>query len=468
MAGSPFTSSEANLTVTFADALTYYWRVRANTTEAGKYSEIRKVHVLNGAVRVFCPSTTATCSNTGRYGTKNLPFEVIKDTLIEAKSAGLPVHVAARSGGGANTFYNERINLVEGVSMLGGYGSATWSRDVAANKTEIRHNSDRVLIGDFLGGTVDYSIDGFTLVSTATSGSPAVVYLQSVDAKLTLSGNTIMASASANSPAAISNAGSSPKIIGNTIFGGTGVSTSIGILNNSGSNPLIANNTIFGGGATIVTTIGISNTGNSNPVILNNTISGGTGNASYALYIGDVQSHPTVDNNILFTSGTSLNRYCIYEIVAGANVASLQNNNFFDCDLSANGGFYRPGGSAPLKYMCADGKPGSAAACPTGNNVASGTTAGNVAINNAGNQLFMSINGPDGLPETIADNDWHLSSVTSAICLVLYGGRELSGQLSNDRDNAVRTAEMPTSGVCNGNVTNGGAAGWSMGAYERD
>jgi hypothetical protein len=32
MAGSPFTSSEANLTVTFADALTYYWRVRANTT----------------------------------------------------------------------------------------------------------------------------------------------------------------------------------------------------------------------------------------------------------------------------------------------------------------------------------------------------------------------------------------------------------------------------------------------------
>ncbi|GAB4432523.1 MAG: hypothetical protein OHK0011_15410 [Turneriella sp.] len=468
MAGSPFVSNEASLEVAFADANTYFWRVRANTTEAGRFSDIRKVHVLGGAMRVFCPSTTATCSNAGRYGTKNFPYEVIKDTLAEAKGSGVAVHVAARSGGGANLFYAERITLLEGVSILGGYDGMSWQRDVIANKTEIRHDSDRVLIGDFLAGTADYSIDGFTITSSATSGSPAVIYLQNVSASLTISGNTIQASTAANSPVAISNVSSSPKILRNAIFGGTGASTSVAISNTSGSNPLIANNTIFGGAATIVTTVGISHSWGSSSTILNNTISGGTGNPSYAISIQDTASHPIVENNILFTSGVSVNRYCIYEAVNGAKVGSLQNNNFFDCDQSTNGGFYRPGGSAALKFMCSDGKPGSAGGCSSGNDVAQGTTAGNTVVNNAGGQLFVNLNGPDGLPETITDNDWHLNPAALSICPVLYGARDRSDQLGDDRDKNARSAVLPASGVCLGNVTNSGAAGWSMGAYERD
>jgi len=60
------------------------------------------------------------------------------------------------------------------------------------------------------------------------------------------------------------------------------------------------------------------------------------------------------------------------------------------------------------------------------------------------------------------------SPVSTATCNVLYGGLNLSANFTTDFLNATRTAVLPISGVCNGNVTNGGAAGWSMGAYERD
>jgi hypothetical protein len=60
------------------------------------------------------------------------------------------------------------------------------------------------------------------------------------------------------------------------------------------------------------------------------------------------------------------------------------------------------------------------------------------------------------------------SPVSTATCNVLYGGLNLSANFTTDFLNATRTAVLPISGVCNGYVTNGGAAGWSMGAYERD
>ena len=63
---------------------------------------------------------------------------------------------------------------------------------------------------------------------------------------------------------------------------------------------------------------------------------------------------------------------------------------------------------------------------------------------------FDNIYGDDMFPETMEDNDWHLTSGSP----VRYSARDLSSEFTTDKDDVTRTGN--------------GAIGWSMGAYERD
>lgn len=86
----------------------------------------------------------------------------------------------------------------------------------------------------------------------------------------------------------------------------------------------------------------------------------------------------------------------------------------------------------------------------------------------AASQRFKSIRlwGTNGSNFTI---DARLKApTTTATCNAVYGGLNLSSFFTTDYTGSTRTASLPTSGVCSGNVTNAGAAGWSLGAYERD
>ena len=69
--------------------------------------------------------------------------------------------------------------------------------------------------------------------------------------------------------------------------------------------------------------------------------------------------------------------------------------------------------------------------------------------------IFDDRDGPDGLPETIDDNDWDLTFGNSA--LVALGGLDGAAELwefTDDKDGTTRTGD--------------GAIGWSMGAYEQE
>ena len=66
--------------------------------------------------------------------------------------------------------------------------------------------------------------------------------------------------------------------------------------------------------------------------------------------------------------------------------------------------------------------------------------------------MFENFYGDDVSPETMKDNDWHLTA--SSPFDVRTRARDLSSEFSTDKDGNTRTG--------NGMIL------WSMGAYERD
>jgi Bacterial Ig-like domain len=250
-------------------------------------------------------------------------------------------------------------------------------------------------------------------------------------------------------------------IRGNTIRGGMGTSRGIGIINESaasvilqnntiigsensgesygiwnltaGSNTIIQNNTIFGGTGT--NTWGIYNESGASPTIQNNTIDGGTGTT---LSIGIVNSgaapspsNSLIQNNIVFTSPGSGQRYCLSEVDFLSNPGSVENNDLFDCPTA----LYRDYPNNNLSTIDAV------------NALTDTSAGGNVSID----PVFVDTDGPDGDISTMADNDWHLSSSSPASpATVTQGGLDLSGDFTTDKDGKTRTVP------------------WSMGAYERD
>lgn len=82
------------------------------------------------------------------------------------------------------------------------------------------------------------------------------------------------------------------------------------------------------------------------------------------------------------------------------------------------------------------------------------------SYNDGGSYYFEDYDGSDDDINTVSDNDWRLTA--DAPLNVRGGGLDLSGDFTDDMDGAARTTSTPTG------MTNDGAAGWSMGAYEED
>jgi hypothetical protein len=207
----------------------------------------------------------------------------------------------------------------------------------------------------------------------------------------------------------------------------------------------IYNNTVHGGAAW--STYGIYTTDTAVTSITNNTICGGEGHP-YAMGVRYGGNDSVIRNNVIFCLGGT-DTYGIYE--SGTTHAAIaKNNDIFDCEY-----VYSEDGSTNCDTI--------AAMESEINGETAGNASGNVSldlIDDGGSYYFEDYDGSDNDIDTMEDNDWRPTS--DAPLNVRGGGLDLSGDFTDDMDGATRTTSTPTG------MTNDGAAGWSMGAYEED
>ena len=428
--------------------------------QMGSYeNEDEKYYFTTAMVVYVC--TEADGGDDSNPGTQTEPKLTIQ-SAINTATAPAEVHVAEGSYGIAG-----QITMKDGVSILGGYSEDFSERDVVTHETiitDIRTPDSGYIYAVYCSGISEtVRIDGFTI-----NGGNAVSYARSfciynTNSSPTIFNNRINGGAGAGSEG-IYNQSSSPIISNNTINGGQGQSTYC-IMNQSSSQAIIMNNVLNAGGIAyggssngiynfssdpiIINNIihggigyysyGIFND-RSSPDITNNTINGGSGSAySIAILIGSTHSSPPysrpfIRNNIIFTEGSGT-RWGIHETDEVSDPASVRNNTIFDCPDA----LYRDEDSVSITAVDQ--------AITTGEGTRTLEFWGN--INEGSTGMFVDFSG----------GDWHL--VDTAPLNIRGGGIIISG-ITSDKDGIARTATAPTG------MTNICAAGWSMGAYEKD
>lgn len=298
------------------------------------------------------------------------------------------------------------------------------------------------IIANPAGGSLNVSTNSITL-GTASSQNYGVY--GTVNYAVTVQKNTISAKGT-NITRGISYA-SGPaawNISGNSIHGGTG-SNPIGIELTASSATIIKNNIINGGtGGTIW---GILCSGCGGVTVTNNTINAGTltsaGGANGIRLNGS--NTMSITNNIIYSTSTIGSRYGVFEFTATSDPISLQNNLMFDLPS----GFYFDENSTARILEGDLNLPA--------NTVQLGLASGNMANSVAANFAMVNF---------ISATDLHLTAATPLN--IRCGGLNTSGppgNVSDDFDSVTRTLGL--TGTCAG-ASNMNAAGYSLGAYERD
>jgi|GEM_PF-1150326 len=332
-------------------------------------------------------------------GTKDLPFATINAAirhLVNQGSEAIPGEVRVAQGTyTVNYLVQNHIQLVEGISLYGGYSLDWNTRDTNTNSTIIQDtstvggvtdNPTRALeaTGGISNSTV---VDGFT-IQGGSGVLSAAVFINSASPTISnnqinggsasersrgiaainnsapiIRGNAITAGSAPNAIAIVNRTGSSALIEYNTIRGGTNSqpsSYSIGILNSIASSAtVIRNNDISGGlnadysngiigGDSIgeiynnvirgneesggSSSYGINVSGGTSGFIANNTISSGKGSVTEVAVWLSSGGVPAIENNILLTPKSGqADTYCVLEDNSDSDPSSLRNNDFFGC-----------------------------------------------------------------------------------------------------------------------------------------
>jgi hypothetical protein len=135
--GSPFTidSGDTELQLVLPDAVSFLWRVRADTTASGAYG-VGRFEAVDQALYVWCPDSASTCTDdTLSAGNKTHPFRTIDRALAMARILGLNrINVAGRGG---TAVYREPVVLRDGIDVYGGWSSDFATRDPASTPAVI-------------------------------------------------------------------------------------------------------------------------------------------------------------------------------------------------------------------------------------------------------------------------------------------------------------------------------------------
>lgn len=293
--------------------------------------------------------------------------------------------------------------------------------------------------------------------------------------------------------------------LSNSINGGTG-GTSVAVLNDD-LNTIYANlsnNTIAGGSG--ASSYGVYNVPNcpayTYPVLLNNTISGGSGSTSSTAYFSDDYVDADIFNNTIdggsgpVSKGIDLTDYATANVwndtVSGGSGATsstaISNSNYGNADIEDNILLVTSTAGTRICYNNVDGVP-AASTFPTtteifNNNDVSPSCAtalysyagtgvttliAPTTVNNAASTLAALGNVMEN-PGFVSASDWHLTAASPAE--VLQGGLGLTNAYGayypnipeplTDKDGVLRTTTVTLM------PANIGAAGISMGAYERN
>jgi len=178
----------------------------------------------------------------------------IKDGLAES----VKVHVSEGNYEVTNGVENvgDYINIVEGVSLYGGYSSDFSTRDPNLYVSKITDTTtgvvDTAAVRAYDGLTEKTVIDGFTIQAGSGTGGIGSNALDIERASPTITNNLILggyATAGSLTVAVDIYDNSSPIIEKNTIVGGNSPASNIGIVISDSSHPIVRNNTITGGSA---------------------------------------------------------------------------------------------------------------------------------------------------------------------------------------------------------------------------
>jgi len=337
-------------------------------------------------------------------------------------------------------------NTINGGSSAGennGFIILDYSAPLIQNNTIIGGSEgDSCAIFIFTDGTP--TIQNNTI--SGGTGTSTYGVKDSSGMRLTLRWNTIHGGTGTGSTTGIRvSDGGTPDIYGNLIHGGivssVGGIICEGILVIEDSNPTIYNNIIFGGKAPDpVGVAGIRFEG-SGGWVLNNTIDGGVGADVSCIELTNEQStgsDPSITNNILFASGIPgpSSRTCINEWTDnGIYAQTIKNNDFWDIS-----------GGTILYHDHNDNTYTTASAIN-----ALSHAAGNIDLGPG----LADVHGPDSTPETMEDNDWHLTDASpTSVSNGGVDGATAGFGFTTDKEDQTRTGN--------------GSTGWSMGAYEKD
>ena len=336
------------------------------------------------------------------------------------------------------TVSNNSIHDAAGTATAGGIYFQ------AANGAIINNTVEGVTSGndsDGIGATDSTSllISGNTVNGGIAQNIANGLYIDGV-ATVVIVDNEIEAAQGVEGASGIKIGDSTATVSFNTIRGGdiTGDQWGGDAISISGalsSSTIVYSNVIIGG-SVVGATANESNItiNNSSPSIYNNTLIGGisaytTGISMFGDQAGP--SAPKIDNNIIYmTNGACISEYSTY-----TTPVEVKNNDLYG--TVAGVALYVDFATGPI-YDIASVEA-----------LSDMTVSGNIS----------------SLPGFVdADNgDYHLAFYPANID-VRGGGLELSSEISVplDRDGLARTTNTPVG------MSNAGAAGWSMGAYEKD
>ena len=451
---------------------------------------------------IYVSDTTGSDSNPG---TRAEPMKSIDAAIDYLTNNSVPGRVNVAEG---NYIYDysagDFIQIVEGISLYGGYSADFSNRDVDLYESVIVDLSSTGGAGDVdpnraievgIGVTDITTIDGFTVQGGGGIRS-AAIYCD--NSSPTISNNKINGGTGSSRAYGILNYTADPVIINNReIVAGIAMSgNAIAICNYQVSKPFIKNNYIHGGEGRY--TGGIVNQSNAEAVIDSNTIQGGSASGvanSQANGIQDVGSTSTIRNNIIFGGQSSYMSFgiacfwlcdsyiCNNTIDGGTGTTQSRgifisdlNSDYYSTPIIRNNIIFNSGSGYCILELNSDGITGAQAVennylwdkagATTLYYTSSGASyddaqlpdvgvnslayaSGNIT-NTTFDPLFVDIDGIDDTITTILDNDWHLRSDSPSG--VKTDALDRSLEFTTDRDGKRRTGT--------------GYTGWSMGAYE--
>jgi hypothetical protein len=182
--GSPFKITESSLSLNFEEAITYYWRVRADVTQSGT-TVGSSVEALWRAIYVYC-AEGADCSALGgnvEIGNKTRPYRSINRAIAAARALNINKVVIAGRGGAA-AYPDSLFYTGGGVNLLGGFDPAFVASDPALYPTRL---SPPKVAHRIAAVTTQTTIDGLEFHLDTNAEANAILSLTANTDALTLS-----------------------------------------------------------------------------------------------------------------------------------------------------------------------------------------------------------------------------------------------------------------------------------------